>query len=112
MLTVTPQAIEKLREILQQEGQPDSALRVIAMPNNHGGIQFMMTLDQEQTEDDTVLEEGGLRFLMDSYSRQFLDDATIDYVEELERAGFVISSPRFSHGGGCACGGNCDCGGH
>ena len=111
MLTVTPVAIEKLKGVLEEQGEKDSALRVIAVPGEHGGLQYMLSLEKEPQEDDTVLEEDGLKLLVDSFSAPFLDEATIDYVEELTHVGFVISNPKFA-GGGCACGGNCACGGH
>ena len=117
MLVVTSPALEKLKEVLDEQGEKDSALRVIAVPAEHGGVQYMMTMEKEVQKDDTVLDMDGIRFLMDSDSEPFLEEATIDYVEDLTRVGFVINNPTFASGGcgagGCGCGnggGGCGCG--
>ena len=125
-MEVTPLAIEKLKEVLDQEQEVNSSLRVIAMPSG-GGLQYMLTMEKETQPDDTVLSMEGLSFLLDSDSAPFLEEATIDYVEEFGgQVGFVINNPMYASagggcgsgscgcgGGGCGCGsGGCGCGGH
>ena len=115
-MNVTPLAIEKLKEVMSDEAETDSALRVVAMPAGPG-LQYMLTMEKEHQPDDTVLRMDGVEFLMDSDSAPFLSEATIDYVEEFGgRVGFVINNPMYSGGGcgsgGCGCGGGgCGCGG-
>ncbi len=115
-MEVTALAIEKLKEVMQQEAESSSSLRVVAMPSG-GGLQYMLTMEKEKQDDDTILNLEGLEFLMDSDSAPFLEEATIDYVEEFGgQVGFVINNPMFSGGGcgsgGCGCGsGGCGCGG-
>lgn len=114
-MEVTPLAIEKLKEVIEQEEDgTTNSLRVIAMPSG-AGLQYMLTMEKETQTDDTVLSRDGLSFLMDSDSAPFLEAATIDYVEEFGgQVGFVINNPMFaSGGGGCGgggCGGGCGCG--
>ena len=115
MLEITSPALEKLKEVLDEQGEKESALRFIAVPAEHGGVQYMMTMEKEVQKDDTILDMDGIRFLMDSDSEPFLEEATIDYVEELTRVGFVINNPMFASAGcgsgGCGCGnGGCGCG--
>ena len=110
MLEVTSPALEKLKEVMQEQGKDNAGLRVIAVPGENGGVQDMMTMEKETQKDDTVLDMEGVQFLMDSDSAPFLDGATIDYVEDLTRVGFVINNPMYA-GGGCGCGnGSCGCG--
>lgn len=107
-MDVTAVAIEKLKEVLVQEEEANSSLRVIAMPSGQG-LQYMLTMEKETQPDDTVFNMEGLSFLMDSDSAPFLEEATIDYVEEFGgQVGFVINNPMYSGGGG-GCG-NCGCG--
>ena len=112
-MEVTTLAIEKLREVMEGQGEQESALRVIAMPATTGGFQYMLTMDNESQADDTVLNLEGVKFLMDSDSAPFLEEATIDYVENFGgQVGFVINNPMFAQtGGGCGGGGcgNCGC---
>ena len=107
MLEITSPALEKIKEVLGEQGDRDSALRVIAVPAEHGGIQYMMTMEKEVQKEDTIMDMDGVRFVMDSDSEPFLEEATIDYVDELTRVGFVINNPNFSSGG---CGASCGCG--
>ena len=109
MINVTPLAADKLKAILQEEGQPEGALRVIVVANGHGA-QYMMALEEGANADDMVVHENGVRVLVDSASVPLLEGAEIDYVESLMRSGFVIHNPNIaSSGQGCACGGNCGC---
>ncbi len=113
-MQVSDLAIEKLRDVMVEQGETESSLRVIAMPADHGGVQYMLTMEKETQPDDTVFSLEGVNFLMDSDSAPFLEEATIDYVENFGgQVGFVINNPMFS-GGGCGCGGGgggCGCGG-
>ena len=107
-MEVTTLAVEKLKEVMEEQGET-SSLRVIAMPGESGGLQYMLTMEKDSQPDDTELNLEGLSFLMDSDSAPFLEDATIDYVENLGgQVGFVINNPMFA-GGGCGSG-SCGCG--
>ena len=109
MLEITNIAAEKIREVLDEEGKEDAPLRVIALPNGQGGVQYMLTLEEDLQPDDTELDRSGIRFLVDSDSAPFLEKATIDFVEDFTRVGFLITNPDFPTGGG-GCGGGCACG--
>ncbi len=114
-MDVTTLAIEKLKEVMEEQGEQEGSLRVVAMPAEAGGLQYMLTMENESQADDTVLSREGVRFLMDSDSAPFLEEATIDYVENFGgQVGFVINNPMFTGGGcgsGCGCGaGGCGCG--
>ena len=111
-MDVTELAIEKLKEVMEEQGEQEGSLRVVAMPAETGGLQYMLTMENESQADDTVLSREGVRFLMDSDSAPFLEEATIDYVENFGgQVGFVINNPMFtSAGGGGGCGSGCGCG--
>lgn len=109
-MEITTLAIEKLKEVLGEQGEESGSLRVIAMPAESGGLQYMLTMEKETQTDDTVLDVEGVKFLMDSDSMPFLEEATIDYVENFGgQVGFVINNPMFATAGGCGSG-SCGCG--
>jgi len=118
-MEVTTLAIEKLKEVMEEQGEASGSLRVVAIPAETGGLQYMLTMENESQADDTVLAMDGVKFLMDSDSAPFLEEATIDYIENLGgQVGFVINNPMFASGGGCGSGcgcgsggGGCGCGG-
>ena len=110
-MEVTTLAIEKLKEVMAEQGETDSSLRVIAMPAESGGVQYMLTMEKETQADDTVLTVDGVNLLMDADSVPFLEEATIDFVENFGgQVGFVINNPMFASAGGCGSG-SCGCGG-
>ena len=110
-MEVTTLAIEKLKEVMAEQGETDSSLRVIAMPAESGGVQYMLTMEKETQADDTVLTVDGVDLLMDADSVPFLEEATIDFVENFGgQVGFVINNPMFASAGGCGSG-SCGCGG-
>ena len=111
-MEVTTLAIEKLKEVMEEQGEASGSLRVVAIPAETGGLQYMLTMENESQADDTILAMDGVKFLMDSDSAPFLEEATIDYVENLGgQVGFVINNPMFASGGGCGSGCGCGSGG-
>ena len=109
-MEITDLAIERIKDVLTEQGESDSSLRVVAMPAEAGGLQYMLTMEKESQPDDTVMDVAGVKFLMDSDSAPFLEEATIDYVEQFGgRVGFVVNNPMFASAGGCGSGG-CGCG--
>ena len=113
-MEITTLAIEKLKEVMVEQGEQEGSLRVIATPAEAGGLQYMLTMEKESQPDDTVMNVDGVKFLLDSDSVPFLEEATIDYVENFGgQVGFVINNPMFATAGGCGCGsgdGGCGCG--
>ena len=120
LISISPLAAEKLRDILVEQGEQDASLRVMLMPGANGGAQYMLALEQEAKVDDTVIRTEGVSILIDPDSAPLMEGAEIDYMDGLMKSGFVINNPNIQSGGGCACGGGgcgsggggCACGGH
>jgi iron-sulfur cluster assembly protein len=114
ILEVSEMAAEKFHDILKEQGEDDGMLRVMVMPGAQGGMQYVLSVEQEAGEDDLVIDTNTIQVLVDADSAPLLDGSQIDYVEGLMRSGFVISNPNFQSAGGCGCGGGgggCGCGG-
>ena len=95
---VTPRAFERLSEIgAAEQGQ---ALRVAVEGGGCSGFQYEIKLDAP-TEDDLVLEGGGEKVVVDTMSLPFLENAVIDFSEELIGARFTIENPNASSSCGC-----------
>ena len=108
MITITPSAATKIQGIMGEQGEQTSALRIIVTGMGCSGPQYMMTLDNDQQEDDSLLEMQGIRVLVDQDTASVLEGAEIDYLEGLERSGFAIVNPNYQGEGGCGSG--CSCG--
>lgn len=102
MLTITEKAAAKAKEILAERGIEGGALRVFVVGGGCSGFQYGMALAREPEEDDLVVEQAGVRILVDADSALLLQGAEIDYVDDLMRAGFTIYNPNAVSS--CACG--------
>ncbi len=93
---VTDRAYARLAEI---EAAP-KALRVAVEGGGCSGFQYEITLD-EPADGDLVLEHQGQMVIVDTVSLPFLENATIDFTEELIGARFVVDNPNASSSCGC-----------
>ncbi len=94
-------AAAKVRELIEEEGNPDLKLRVFVSGGGCSGFQYGFTFDEEQAEDDSVMQKNGVTLLIDAMSYQYLSGAEIDYQEGLEGAQFVIKNPNATSTCGC-----------
>lgn len=101
LLVFTDSAANKVRDLIEEEGNPDLKLRVFVSGGGCSGFQYGFTFDEEVAEDDTALEKNGVTLLIDSMSYQYLSGAEIDYTEGLEGAQFVIRNPNAASTCGC-----------
>ncbi len=95
---VTDRAFARLAEI--GAGDQGQALRVAVEGGGCSGFQYDIKLDMP-AEDDLVLESQGQRVVVDSVSLPFLENAIIDFSEELIGARFVIDNPNVTSACGC-----------
>jgi iron-sulfur cluster assembly protein len=101
MIQVTPSAVEQLKTLLQ--GQTEAGgrgLRVQIAKGGCSGLQYEMALDHKR-ENDEVLEENGVQFLVDPESASYLQGATLDFRDGLTGAGFHIVNPNAARTCGC-----------
>ncbi|MFE8071390.1 iron-sulfur cluster insertion protein ErpA [Marinobacteraceae bacterium S3BR75-40.1] len=100
-LFFTDSAAAKVRELIDEEGNPDLKLRVFVTGGGCSGFQYGFSFDEEQAEDDTVIEKDGVSLLVDPMSYQYLVGATVDYQEGLQGAQFTVNNPNASTTCGC-----------
>ncbi|MCU0853458.1 MAG: iron-sulfur cluster assembly accessory protein [Rhodobacteraceae bacterium] len=96
---VTPRAFARLAEINDATGEA-KALRVAVEGGGCSGFQYDIKLD-DPAADDLILEGGGQKVVVDSVSLPFLQNAVIDFSEELIGARFVIQNPNATSSCGC-----------
>jgi len=101
MITITETVDTKVSEILKDENNPAASLRVFVQGGGCSGMSYGFTLETEQNEDDFVIEQQGVKYLVDAMSMQYLQGSTIDYKENMEGSTFVISNPNAQTSCGC-----------
>ena len=100
-LEFTGSAASKVRELIEEEQNPELKLRVFVQGGGCSGFQYGFSFDEEQQEDDSVVDRDGVRLLIDPMSFQYLIGAKIDFRDDLEGARFIINNPNASTTCGC-----------
>ena len=101
MISVTPVASTKVREIMAQQNPAPTALRVAVVGGGCSGFQYHMAFENQSNDSDNVYDFSGLRVLVDQMSEMYLDGVEIDYIETLEGAGFKFNNPNVKSTCGC-----------
>ena len=100
-MNLQPNAIEKLKEILAEENNPNIKLRVFVQGGGCSGFSYGFTLDEAQNEDDFDFSYDDIKVVVDSMSYQYLQGSNIDYKEDLMNSSFVIDNPQAVSTCGC-----------
>src|SRR5437588_6934744 len=100
MITVSEMAQKKIGELLQEE-KDAIGLRVYVKGGGCHGYQYGMAFESKMGDDDTVVEKGVVKVIMDSQSAPLLQGAEVDYVDSLQGSGFSIKNPQAKTTCGC-----------
>ena len=100
MITLTPEAITKVKAILT-ERKEDAGLRIAIIGGGCSGFQYQMTLDKEPQPDDQVTNMEGLKVFIDAKSLLYLNGTTVDYVDGSNGSGFKFDNPNSRDACGC-----------
>lgn len=101
-VALTDVAADKIRSLLDQEGRDDLRLRVAVQPGGCSGLIYQLYFDERYLDGDATRDFGGVEVIIDKMSVPYLDGATIDFADTIEKQGFTIDNPNA--GSSCACG--------
>lgn len=101
MITLSESAVERIKDILDEENNPALKLRVFVQGGGCSGMQYGFTLDEDVGEDDWTLDLNGVQLLVDSMSGQYLQGAEVDFKNDNMGASFVITNPNAQTTCGC-----------
>ncbi|HLP22786.1 MAG TPA: iron-sulfur cluster insertion protein ErpA [Microbacteriaceae bacterium] len=101
-VTLSDAAALKVKSLLEQEGRDDLRLRVAVQPGGCSGLIYQLYFDERLLEDDVVRDFDGVEVVVDMMSVPYLDGATIDFEDTIQKQGFTIDNPNAQ--GSCACG--------
>jgi iron-sulfur cluster assembly accessory protein len=99
---LTEAAASKAKALLDQEGRDDLALRIAVQPGGCAGLRYNLFFDDRSLDGDLTVEFGGVNLIVDRMSAPYIQGATIDFVDTIEKQGFTIDNPNAT--GSCACG--------
>ena len=101
VLEFTDSAVKKLKAIQEEERNPNLMLRVSVYGGGWSGLPYTFSLEEEIKPVDRVVEKSGATLVIDQVSYNYLTGSTVDYVEGLEGAMFVVDNPNASSTCGC-----------
>ena len=101
-VVLTDVAASKVKSLLAQEGRDDLRLRVGVQPGGCSGLIYQLYFDERTLDGDAVRDFDGVEVVVDRKSVPYLDGATIDFSDTIEKQGFTIDNPNA--GSSCACG--------
>ncbi len=101
-VVLTGVAAEKVSSLLSQEGRDDLRLRVGVQPGGCSGLIYQLYFDERTLDGDLVQDFDGVEVVVDRMSAPYLQGATIDFADTIEKQGFTIDNPNA--GSSCACG--------
>lgn len=100
MLTISSKAEQMIKDLMKEE-RDVVGLRVYVRGGGCHGYQYGMAFESKMDDDDTVIEKGDVKVILDSQSVSLLNDAEVDYVDSLQGSGFAIKNPNAKTTCGC-----------
>ena len=100
-ITLTANAIAKVKEIMAQQTPVPAGLRVGVVGGGCSGFSYSMAFENAAGLMDKTYEFDGLKVFLDATSAMYLQGATVDYIETLEGAGFKFENPNVKSTCGC-----------
>ena len=101
-VVLTDTARQKVKDLITAEGRDDLRLRVEVRPGGCSGLIYSLYFDEQLAEDDVIREFEGVEVVVDNMSVPFLEGASIDFEDTIQKQGFTIDNPNAE--GSCACG--------
>ncbi|CAN5358310.1 iron-sulfur cluster insertion protein ErpA [soil metagenome] len=100
---LTDAAASKVKSLINQEGRDDLKLRLAVQPGGCSGLIYQLYFDERTLDGDAVVEfADGVEVVVDKMSVPYLDGATVDFEDTIQKQGFTIDNPNAQ--GSCACG--------
>ena len=101
-MKLTKAAAERIRDLIIEENQPKlKGLRVALRGGGCNGFEYVFTFEDTIEEGDFVFEATDVKLIVDYMSMEYLNEATLDYVEKPFESRFVISNPNIKSSCGC-----------
>ncbi len=101
MITLTPNAIQQVKSLLEKQGNPSYGLRVGISGGGCAGLSYKFSFEEKPEESDKVVEQDGVKVFVDVKSYLYLNGMEIDYHSDLMSSGFTFNNPNAKSSCGC-----------
>ena len=100
-ITLTPDAVENVRELRKEYGGEESGLRFGITGGGCSGYRYVLEFEDAPSAEDLVFEQDGVRVFVNTAHMEKLKNSVIDWKEDLMSAGFSIENPQAKRPCGC-----------
>lgn len=101
MVTLTEQALNKLKQIIQSDDMPDAKIRIYVEGGGCAGFSYGFSIEEAAQEDDFVVSEKELDVLIDPISMSYLEGIVVDFKSDINGERFAIQNPKAASTCGC-----------
>lgn len=101
-ITLTPAALDRVRELLTQRGKPSAGIRISIKTKGCSGLSYTLEYADAIALTDEVLQVEELTLMIDHKALMFILGTEMDFVTEKMQSGFVFLNPNEK--GRCGCG--------
>ncbi|MBD8070466.1 HesB/IscA family protein [Bacillus sp. PS06] len=101
ILTITEAASFQIKDMMKENGEESSYLRVAVKGGGCSGLSYGMGFEEEISEDDYKLEQHGLNVLVKKEDAPVLKGVVIDFKQSMMGGGFTIDNPNAIASCGC-----------
>lgn len=101
MITVTESAKNQATKLMQEEGLPNSFIRVGVKGGGCSGLSYELSFDNQLLDGDQEFEDKGVKIVCDKKSFLYLFGTELDYSGGLNGKGFTFNNPNATRTCGC-----------
>jgi iron-sulfur cluster assembly protein len=102
LMTLTDAAAERIRALMSASGKDATSVRIGVKKGGCAGMEYTMSYAETKAPHDEVIEDKGVRILIDPTAVLFLLGTEMDYRSDRMTSGFVFNNPNQT--GSCGCG--------
>ena len=102
MVALTDKATNVVRNLIASSEEGATGLRIMVEQGGCSGLQYMLGLERSAAPGDEVYDFSGVKIYVDRDSLPIIHNMKVDFVETLDRSGFVFDNPTV--GDVCSCG--------
>ncbi|MCX7345019.1 MAG: Fe-S cluster assembly scaffold SufA [Alphaproteobacteria bacterium] len=101
VMTLTDAAAERVRQIIAKSEKPVLGLRIGVKNGGCAGMEYTMEWAEDQKPFDEVVEDKGVKVLIDAKAMMFLLGTQMDFQSTALKSGFVFNNPNQVSACGC-----------
>ncbi|MDR3437074.1 iron-sulfur cluster assembly accessory protein [Telmatospirillum sp.] len=101
MIVLTDNAVDAVRRVLQDADDLAAGMRIAVETGGCSGYRYKLALEPAPLDGDAVVDFSGVKVFVDPESWSLLDGARMDFVSDINGAGFVFSNPNAKATCGC-----------